>query len=163
VRPVRSLAILLFALVALAVAGCGGERSTGRAGGAGGAASHSIIEASKAFSDAGIPFGTLVTSNPYVRGQQVYLPGKLNGSELASHVLAQLSGSRLVSRTGWVAWVFDTDANAAGAVKTMPLRKWGVSDSKVTRAIDGNVIVVASNFSGAQKPKLDAALASLHG
>jgi hypothetical protein len=155
---VRRLALLLLAVVALLAAGCGGKSGSGS-----GAASHSIIDASKAFSDAGIPFGTLVTSNPYVRGQQVYLPGKLNGGELALHVLAQLSGSRLVSRTGWVAWVFDTDANAEAAVKALPLTKWGVSDAKVTRAIDGNVIVVASNFSGAQKPKLDAALKSLHG
>ena len=97
--------MLSVALVALGAAGCGGKSSSA-------APSHSIIAASKAFSDAGIPFGTLVTANPYVRGQQVYLPGKLNGSELATHVLAQLSGSRLVARTGWVAWVFDTDANA---------------------------------------------------
>jgi hypothetical protein len=156
---VRRLVLLILALVALLAAGCGGKSS----GSGSGAASHSIIDASKAFSDAGIPFGTLVTSNAYIRGQQVYLPGKLNGSELASHVLAQLSGSRLVSRTGWIAWVFDTDASAASAVKTVPLAKWGVSDHRVTRAIDGNVIVVASNFSGAQEPKLDAALESLHG
>ena len=148
--------MLSVALVALGAAGCGGKSSSA-------APSHSIIAASKAFSDAGIPFGTLVTANPYVRGQQVYLPGKLNGSELATHVLAQLSGSRLVARTGWVAWVFDTDANAAAAVKQLPLDEWGVSDSKVTRAIDANVIVVASNFSGAQKPKLDAALKNLRG
>ena len=152
----RKLLLLSAALVALGAAGCGGKSSSA-------APSHSIIAASKAFSDAGIPFGTLVTANPYVRGQQVYLPGKLNGSELATHVLAQLSGSRLVARTGWVAWVFDTDANAAAAVKQLPLDKWGVSDSKVTRAIDANVIVVASNFSGAQKPKLDAALKNLRG
>ena len=158
-RPVRRLALILVAAAALLAAGCGG--SSNKSGSP--APSHSIIEASKAFSDAGIPFGTLVTSNPYVRGQQVYLPGKLNGSELASHVLAQLSGSRLVTRTGWVAWVFDTDASAASAVKQLPLTKWGVSDHAVTRAIDGNVIVVASNFTGAQKPKLDAALKSLHG
>ena len=152
----RKLLLLSAALVALGAAGCGDKSGSA-------APSHSIIAASKAFSDAGIPFGTLVTANPYVRGQQVYLPGKLNGSELATHVLAELSGSRLVARTGWVAWVFDTDANAAAAVKQLPLDKWGVSDSKVTRAIDANVIVVASNFSGAQKPKLDAALKNLRG
>lgn len=150
-------AALLCSLAVLAAAGCGGK------GSAAGAASHTVIETSKAFSDAGIPFGTAVTSNPYVRGQQVYLPTKLNGSELELHVLSMLSGSRLVSRTGWVAWVFDTDANAQQAVKTLPLGKWGVSGAKVTRAIDGNVIVVASNFGGVQKPKLDAALKNLHG
>jgi len=147
---------LVCSLAVLAVTGCG-------SGGKSGAASHTVIETSKAFSDAGIPFNTAVTSNPYVRGQQVYLPTKLNGSELETHVLSMLSGSRLVSRTGWVAWVFDTDASAQTAVKRLPLAKWGVSDAKVTRAIDGNVIVVASNFSGAQKPKLDAALKNLHG
>lgn len=150
---------LLCALAVVAVSGCGGSGSSSGSG----AASHTVIDASKAFSDAGIPFGTLVTSNPYVRGQQVYLPAKLNNSKYLDEVQAMLSGSRLVSRTGWVAWVFDTDANAQQAVESLPLVKWGVSDAKVTRAIDGNVIVVASNFNGAQKPKLDAALKNLHG
>ena len=148
---------LICSLAVLAAAGCGGG------GGKSGAASHTVLETSKAFSDAGIPFGTAVTSNPYVRGQQVYLPAKLNGSELQTHVQSMLSGSRLVTHTGWVVWVFDTDASAQKAVETLPLRKWGVSDAKVTRAIEGNVIVVASNFGGAQKPKLDAALKNLHG
>jgi hypothetical protein len=154
----RLILICSLAVVVFALAGCGGGKS-----GASGSASHTVIETSKAFSDAGIPFDTAVTSNPYVHGQQVYLPSKLNGSELEQHIQSMLSGSRLVTRTGWVAWVFDTDANAASAVKELPLAKWGVSDHAVTRAIDGNVIVVASNFTGGQKPKLDAALKSLHG
>jgi hypothetical protein len=158
VRPVKRLSLLGCIVFATALAGCGGGSSSSS-----GAPSHTVVEASKAFSDAGIPFGTLVTSNPYVRGQQVYLPGKLNGSPIQDHVLAMLSGSRLVTRTGWVAWVFDTDANAQQAIKTLPLAKWGVGSAKITRAIDGNVIVVASNFSGAQKPKLDQALTNLHG
>ncbi len=62
-----------------------------------------------------------------------------------------------------MAWVFDSDAIAKKAVETLPLSKWGVSNGPVTRSIDGNVIVVASNFNGAEKPKLDAALANLHG
>ena len=151
-------AALLCSLAVLEVAGCGGGKS-----GAADAASHTVIGTSKAFSDAGIPFDSVVTSNPYVRGQQVYLPTKLNGSELELHVLSMLSGSRLVTHAGWVAWVFDTDANAQKAVQTVPLATWGVNDVKVTRAIDGNVIVVASNFVGAQKPKLDAALKNLRG
>ena len=154
------LKVALFcSLAVLAVSGCGGNGSNS----ASDAASHTVIATSKAFSDAGIPFGTLVTSNPYVRGQQVYLPAKVNTNEYLDHVQAMLSGSRLVSRTGWVAWVFDTDAIAAKAAQTLPLNKWGVGSAKVTRAIDGNVIVVASNFAGAQKPKLDAALKNLHG
>lgn len=154
----RRFVPVVVVIVALGAAGCGGGKSSGASG-----QLHSIIDVSRAFSDAGIPFGTLVTSNPYVNGQQVYLPGKLNGSEFATHVLAQLSGSGLAAHTGWDAWVFDTGAGAADAVKQLPLDKWGVSDAKVTRAIEGNVIVVASNFSGSQKPKLDAALKALHG
>jgi hypothetical protein len=150
---------LLCSIAVVAVSGCGGGGSSS----ASSAASHTVIEASKAFSDAGIPFGTAVTSNPYVRGQQVYLPEKVNTSEYLDHVQSMLSGSKLVSRTGWVAWVFDTDAIAKKAVETLPLSKWGVGSAKVTRAIDGNVIVVASNFVGAQKPKLDAALKNLRG
>jgi hypothetical protein len=150
---------ILCSVAVLVAAGCGGGGSNG----ASAPLSHTVIATSKAFSDAGIPFNTAVTSNPYVRGQQVYLPAKVNGSEFTDHVLSMLSGSRLSSRTGWVAWVWDSDAMAQKAVKTLPLPKWGVSDAKVTRVVDGNVIIVASNFSGAQKPKLDAALANLHG
>lgn len=146
---------LLCSLAALAAAGCGGKS------GAAGTASHTVIETSKAFSDAGIPFDAAVTSNPYVKGQQVYLPGKLNGGELQQHVLSMLSGSTLSAHAGWVVWVFDTDAGAQKAVQALPLAKWGAGERKITRAIDGNVIVVASNFGGAQKPKLDAALANL--
>jgi hypothetical protein len=156
VRPVLRVA-LLCSLAVLVAAGCGGKSSSGAT------ESHTVIATSKAFSDAGIPFGTEVTSNPYVHGQQVYLPDTLNGGPLEQHVLAMLGGSQLVTRAGWVVWVFDTDANAAAAVKQLPLSKWGVSSAKVTRVIDGNVIVVASNFVGSLKPKLDAALKSLHG
>jgi hypothetical protein len=150
---------LLCSVAVLAASGCGGSGKSSATGGV----SHTVIATSKAFSDAGIPFNTAVTSNPYVRGQQVYLPAKVNNTAFTDHVLSMLSGSRLVSRTGWVAWVFDSDAIAKKAVDTLPLAKWGVSPAKVTRVIDGNVIVVASNFSGAQKPKLDAALTNLHG
>ena len=159
-EPVFRVAILCSAAV-LVAAGCGG--SNGASTGASAPISHTVIATSKAFSDAGIPFSTAVTSNPYVRGQQVYLPAKVSGSEFTDHVLSMLSGSRLADRAGWVAWVWDSDAMAQKAVKTLPLSKWGVSDAKVTRVIDGNVIIVASNFVGAQKPKLDAALANLHG
>ena len=151
----RRIALICLLVVVTALAGCGGSSP--------GKASHTVIETSKAFSDAGIPFNTAVTSNPYVRGQQVYLPSKLNGSKLEKHVLSMLSGSRLVSRTGWVAWVFDTDASAKKAVETLALVHWGVGGTTISRSIDGNVIVVASNFSGAQKPKLDAALKNLRG
>jgi hypothetical protein len=87
----------------------------------------------------------------------------LNGGELETHVVSMLSGSRLAGHAGWVAWVFDSDANAEKAVNTLPLSKWDVGGTKVRRAIDGNVIVVASNFSGAQKSGLDAALKNLNG
>jgi hypothetical protein len=147
--------VLVFVLV-LVAAGCGG-------GGKGASGpSSSVIDASKAFSDAGLAFTTEVTSNPYIANQQVYLPGKLNGSDLALHVLAQLSGSHITTHTGWVAWVFDSDANARAAVKTLPLQRWGVGTAKITRAIKGNVIVIASGFAGDQKSKLDAAIAALH-
>ena len=151
----RGLLLLCFVVV-LAAAGCGGGKSTA-------GPSSTVIDAAKAFSDAGLPFTSEVTSNPYVTGQQVYLPGKLNGGPLGLHVLAFLSGSHLSKHTGWVAWVFDTNTNAAEAVKQLPLSKWGVGTAKITRALKGNVIVVASGFAGDQKSQLDAALAALHG
>lgn len=140
--------------IALLLAGCGGKSSGPRA-------SHSVVETSKAFSDAGIPFTSLVTSNPYVRGQQVYLPFSLNGSPLSLKVLAQLNGSDTSTHNGWIAWVFDTDANARQAVKQVPLDTWGQGEAKITRALKGNVIVVASGFTGPEKKQLDDALAAL--
>jgi len=151
----RGLVLLGFVVV-LAAAGCGGGKSTA-------GPSSTVIDASKAFSDAGLPFTSEVTSNPYVAGQQVYLPGKLNGGGLGLHVLAFLSGSHITKHTGWVAWVFDTDANAAEAVKQLPLSNWGIGTAKITRVLKGNVIVVGSGFGGDQKSKLDAAIAALHG
>jgi hypothetical protein len=151
----RRLVLLCFVVV-LAAAGCGGSKSTA-------VPSSTVIDTSKAFSDAGLPFTSEVTSNPYVAGQQVYLPGKLNGGDLGLHVLAFLSGSHITKHTGWVAWVFDTDANAAEAVKQLPLSNWGIGTAKITRVLKGNVIVVGSGFAGDQKSKLDAAIAALHG
>ena len=156
-RPVFRVAVLC-SIAVLAAAGCGGSGKSSTPSG-----SHTVLETSKAFSDAGIPFDTLVTSNPYIRGQQVYLPPGVDTSEFTDHVQAMLSGSKLAAHAGWVAWVFDSDAVAKKAVETLPLSKWGVSSGPVARSIDGNVIVVASNFNGAEKPKLDAALSNLHG
>ncbi len=147
----RGLVLLGFVVV-LAAAGCGGGKSTA-------GPSSTVIDASKAFSDAGLPFTSEVTSNPYIAGQQVYLPGKLNGGDLGLHVLAFLSGSHITKHTGWV----DTDANAAEAVKQLPLSNWGIGTAKITRVLKGNVIVVGSGFGGDQKSKLDAAIAALHG
>lgn len=148
-------AALLLVVAVLALAGCGGS------GGSGSEASHTIVGVSKAFSEAGIPFTSLVTSNPYVRGQQVFLPFSLNNSELAVHVLAQLNGSDTSTRNGWIAWVFDSDANAKAAVEKEPLEKWGQGEATITRAIEGNVIVVASGFDGSEKQPLDDALSKL--
>jgi hypothetical protein len=145
----RAAAIL--GALAVVVAGCGG----------GGKTSHTVVETSKAFADAGIPFTSLTTSNPYIQGQQVFLPFSLNGSALSLKVLAQLNGSDTKTRNGWIAWVFDTDANAQAAVKEVPLDKWGQGEAKSTRALEGNVIVVASGFSGAEKKQLDDAIAAL--
>jgi len=153
----RRVAFLGLVVVVVAVAGCGGGGKSGAA------ASNTVIGTSKAFSDAGLAFTTEVTSNPYVRGQQVYLPGKLNGGPLAVDVLAELSGSFVSEHIGWVVWVFDTNAHAAEAVKQLPLARWGVGTAAISRAIKGNVIAIASGFGGKQKSKLDAALAALHG
>jgi len=142
------------ALIAIAVllAGCGSS---------GPKASHTVVETSKAFSEAGIPFTSVVTSNPYVTGQQVFLPLSLNGSALSLNVLAQLNGSDTATHNGWIAWVFDSDAHAQDAVQQVPLDKWGQGEAKITRAIKGNVIVVASGFAGSEKKPLDDALAAL--
>ena len=151
----RGLALLCF-VVALAVAGCGGSGKSSAA------ASSSVIDVSKAFSDAGLAFTSEVTSNPYISSQQVFLPGKLNGGPVEQHVLAMLTGSHLSTHVGWVAWVFDSNASAADALKQIPLSGWGIGQQKITRAAKGNVIVAASGFAGAQKSSLDAAVAALH-
>lgn len=154
----RGLALLCFVVV-LAAAGCGGSgKSTGSA-----APPNSVIDVSRAFSDAGLPFTSEVTSNPYIASQQVYLPGKLNGSPLQEHVLAFLSGSHITTHAGWVAWVFDSNASAASALKQLPLANWGTGQQiKITRVAKGNVIVVGAGFAGSQKSKFDAAVAALH-
>jgi hypothetical protein len=146
----------LIGIVLLTVAGCGGGSSSSV-----GQASHTVLEVSKAFDDAGIPFTSLVTSNPYVRGQQVFLPLSLNNSKLSLNVLAQLNGSLSSTRNGWIAWVFDTDAHAQDALKQVPLQKWGQGEAQIARAVKGNVIVVASGFSGDEKQTLDDALSKL--
>jgi hypothetical protein len=153
---VRPLAVGVSALVlVLAAAGCGGGGSSSAQ-----PQSHSVIAVSKAFADAGIPFSTLVTQNPYVTGQVVYLPGKLNTSSLRNEVQAELSS--LSGFSGVEAVVFDTDADAAKALKVVPLSKWaGNAGAHVSRVHDGNVIVVATGFEGADAKKLQTALASL--
>jgi hypothetical protein len=150
---VRRLVVLLASLALLA-AGCGG-------GGHGAKQSHSVLEVSKAFYDAGLPFTSLVTGNPYVTGQVPFLPFGLNKSDLRNDVLAQLSGSNTTTHTGEVVWVFDTDAHAQQALKVVPLQKWGQGPQHITRTHSGNVVVVASGFTGASKAKLDQALSAL--
>src|SRR5947209_18396848 len=106
---VRKL-LLLLALTLLA-AGCGGG------GGHGAKQSHSVLDVSKAFYDAGLPFTSLVTGNPYVTGQVPFLPLALNKGDLRYDVHAQLSGSNTTTHTGEIVWVFDTDAPAQQAWK----------------------------------------------
>jgi hypothetical protein len=151
----RRLALLSFVVV-LAASGCGGSGKSAAA------PSNSVIDVSRAFSDAGLAFTSEVTSNPYIANQQVYLPGKLNGTALQVHVLAFLSGSHITTHTGWVAWVFDSDASCATALKQLALAGWGVGASKITRATKSNVIAVGAGFGGSQKSKFDAAIAALH-
>ena len=148
--------LLLLVPLVLAATACGGGSSSATAG-----RSHSVLEVSKAFYDAGIQFSGLVTGNEYVTGQVPFLPGKLNSSDLRFDVLAQLSGSDTTDHTGEVVWVFDTDGHAQQAVKQVPLARWAAGQGHVTRDILGNVIVVADGFTGAQKAKLDTAIASL--
>ncbi|HUJ92076.1 MAG TPA: hypothetical protein VLW05_05210 [Gaiellaceae bacterium] len=155
----RQLAVAASALVlVLAAAGCGG-------GGGGSSSSsgqsHTVLEVSKAFFDAGIPFTQEQTFNPYVNGQAVFLPGKLNTSDLRNTIQAGLSQTG--SFNGAVAWIFDTDAHAAAALKQVPLSKWLSGDPPIVRVHDGNVIVVASGFRGAEAKKLQTALATLKG
>ena len=149
----RTLAGLL-ALIALLVAGCGG----------GSKQSHSVLDVSKAFYDAGIPFSGVVTGNPYVTGQTPYLPLALNSSPLRYDVLAELSGSSTTNHTGDLAFVFDTDKHVDEALAAVPLPRWGTGAGAGGKAIVrrfGNVVVVAAGFTGAQKSKLDAAFAAL--
>lgn len=145
----RRLAFL--AALALVAAGCGGGKPQ----------SHTVLEVSKAFYDAGLPFTGLVTGNPYVTGQVPFLPKQLNTSDLRYSVEAELSGSSTADHTGEVVWVFDTDADAKKAVSEVPLAQWGEGPRHITRALLGNVVVVASGFTGAPKAKLDRALAAL--
>jgi hypothetical protein len=147
---VRRLACL--ASLVLLAAGCGG-------GSGGSAQSHTVVAVSKAFYDAGVKFTSEQTFNPYVNGQAVFLPGKLNTSSLRDTIEAGLSETGAF--TGVVCWVFDTDAHAAAALKVVPLSKWLTGDPPIVRVHDGNVIIVASGWKGADKAKLDAALAAV--
>jgi hypothetical protein len=151
---VRKLVVLLASLALLA-AGCGGS-------GNGAKQSHSVLDVSKAFYDAGLPFTSLITGNPYVTGQVPFLPLGLNKSDLRNDVQAQLSGSNTTDHTGEVVWVFDTDAHAQQALKAVPLKQWGQGPQHIAREQFGNVVVVASGFTGASKAKLDQALSALH-
>lgn len=147
--------VLLFAVLAVLAAGCG-------AGGGGSASqSHSVLEVSKAFYDAGLPFTSIITGNRYVTGQVPFLPFGLNKSDLRYDVDAQLTGSDLNTHTGEVVWVFDTNAHAQQALKQVPLSRWGQGPQHIARERFGNVIVVASGFVGAPKAKLDQALNAL--
>jgi hypothetical protein len=145
-------------VLTLLAAGCGGgsKPSPGAAG-----QSHSVLEVSKAFYDAGLPFTSLVTGNKYVNGQTPFLPFELNSSDLRFDVQAELNGSDTTDHTAQIAWVFDTDAHAQQALDKVPLAKWGEGPLLITREHLGNVIVIADGFSGAKKSKLDQALAAL--
>jgi hypothetical protein len=157
---VRRLAIIASALaLVLAAAGCGGGSSNSNNSSSTQGQSHSIVAVSKAFYDAGIPFTSEQTFNPYVNGQAVFLPGKLNTSSLRNSILAGLSQTGAFN--GAVAWVFDTDKNAAAALKVVPLSKWLSGDPPIVRVHDGNVIIVASGFKGADAKKLQTALAAV--
>ncbi|MHB8468955.1 MAG: hypothetical protein ACYDCH_04265 [Gaiellaceae bacterium] len=151
----RRLAVLGLLVAALA-AGCGGGGSK-----SGPAQSHSILEVSKAFYDQGIGFTQETTFNPYVNGQAVFLPGKLNTGNLRDSIQALLTQTSTANFTGAIAWVFDSDAHAEAALKIVPLKAWAQGSPPIVRVHDGNVIVTASGFRGDLKKKLDAALATL--
>ena len=155
----RRIALIASALaLVLAAAGCGGgSNSNGSTNGQ----SHTVDAVSKAFYDAGIAFTSQQTFNPYVNGQTVFLPGKLNTSPLRNTIEAGLSQTGAFN--GTVAWVFDTDKSAADALKVVPLSKWLSGDPPIVRVRDGNVIIVASGFKGAEAKKLQTALAALKG
>jgi hypothetical protein len=148
----------MVAVLALLAAGCGGG-SKPSSGGTG--QSHSVLDVSKAFYDAGLPFTSLVTGNKYVNGQTPFLPFALNSSDLRFNVQAELNGSDTTDHTAQIAWVFDTDAHAQQALDKVPLAKWGQGPLQIARAHLGNVIVIADGFTGAKKSKLDKALAAL--
>jgi ABC-type glycerol-3-phosphate transport system substrate-binding protein len=155
---VRRLAIIASALaLVLAAAGCGGSSNSSSTQGQ----SHTVVAVSKAFYDAGIPFTSQQTFNPYVNGQAVFLPGSLNTSSLRNSIQAGLSQTGAFN--GVVAWVFDTDKNAAAALKVVPLSRWLSGDAPIVRVRDGNVIIVASGFKGAEAKKLQTALATVKG
>jgi ABC-type glycerol-3-phosphate transport system substrate-binding protein len=157
---VRRLAIIASALaLLLAAAGCGGAGTSTSNSIQG--QSHSVVAVSKAFYDAGIPFTSQQTFNPYVNGQAVFLPGSLNTSSLRNTIEAGLSETGAFD--GVVAWVFHTDKDAAAALKVVPLSKWLSGDPPVVRVHDGNVIIVASGFKGADAKKLQTALAAVKG
>jgi hypothetical protein len=147
--------IPLFAALGVLAAGCGGG------GGGSASQSHSVLEVSKAFYDAGLPFTSIITGNQYVTGQVPFLPLSLNKSDLRFDVDAQLTGSDLNTHTGEVVWVFDTNAHAQQALKQVPLEQWAKGQQHITREQLDNVIVVASGFVGAPKAKLDQALSAL--
>ena len=158
----RRIALIASALaLVLAAAGCGGGSSNNSGSSSTQGQSHTVLAVSKAFYDAGIPFTSEQTFNPYVNGQAVFLPGKLNTSPLRTSILAGLSQTHQF--TGAVAWVFDTDAHAGAALKVVPLSQWLSGDAPIVRVQDGNVIIVASGFKGAEAKKLQAALATLKG
>ena len=144
--------LVLFLPFALLAAGCGSGKK---------AQSHTVLEVSKIFSDAALQFTGIVTGNPYVTGQTPFLPMSLNSSDLRFDVQAELSGTNTTDHTGEVVWVFDTDANANKALKQVPLKNWGQGPQHIDRQQFGNVIVVASGFTGAPKAKLDKALSAL--
>ena len=99
--------VVLLASLALLAAGCGGG---------GKAQSHSVLEVSKAFYDAGLPFTGVVTGNQYVTGQEPFLPLALNQSDMHFNVQAQLSGSNTSFHTGEVVSVLRHErARTAGA------------------------------------------------
>ncbi len=155
----RRIALIASALaLVLAAAGCGGGSNNSSATNG---QSHTVVAVSKAFYDAGIAFTSQQTFNPYVNGQAVFLPGKLNTSPLRNTIEAGLSQTG--SFNGAVAWVFDTDKSAAAALKVVPLSKWLAGDPPIVRVHDGNVIIVASGFKGAEAKKLQTALAALKG
>lgn len=147
----RKLLVLL-APLALLAAGCGGGGSK---------QSHSVLDVSKAFYDAGIPFTGIITGNPYVTGQTPFLPLSLNSSDLRFDILAELSGSNTNTHTGEIVYVFDTNQHANQAVAAVPLAKWGTGPTAITRRQLGNVIVVASGFTGSSKAQLLKAIAAL--
>jgi hypothetical protein len=156
---VRRIALIVSALaLVLAAAGCGGGSNSSGSSSTD-PQSHSVIDVSKAFYDAGLAFTSQLTFNPYVNGQAVFLPGKLNTSPLRNTIEAGLSETG--SFNGAVAWVFNSDKSAAAALKVVPLSKWLSGDPPIVRVHDGNVIVVASGFKGAAAKKLQTALAAL--